>query len=426
MLVLLAGCSLSMAAVKPLEMPGMGVRVEAGTYTVRGMKVNRTFELPVAPPERITVTREEQVLVDERPAAYTTGTALSKTFGPVDKFTRYPKAIDPASVRVYSCDTGQAYREGTDYILDHDWGGVARIETGSVPKDTRLCFDYQVLMQRIDILQASRDGRVSVKQGRSVVANPEIPEPDRGCVALANVWVSFRTTEIGAGNVFALPADDTTWRSFITSSGRENLSTTLGLLKSKKPVTVMCWGDSVTQGGSPSSHDRCYVELLRSRLKEAYRDAPITLVNAGIGGSNTESRRAGFDAEVLAHNPDLVTMEYINDVGLGPEKIKANYAEFIGKARQRNPKVEFIIITPHQVMPEWMGSFGASVEAMRVAARENRAALADTAIIWANLSKVGIPYETLLANGINHPNDLGHEFFAATLMELLHPQAMIR
>ena len=58
---------------------------------------------------------------------------------------------------------------------------------------------------------------------------------------------------------------------------------------------------------------------------------------------------------------------------------------------------------------------------MQEAAKENRAALGDTANIWAHLRSVGIAYETLLANGINHPNDLGHEFFAECLMRLMSP-----
>jgi lysophospholipase L1-like esterase len=69
-----------------------------------------------------------------------------------------------------------------------------------------------------------------------------------------------------------------------------------------------------------------------------------------------------------------------------------------------------------------MASFNVSVEAMRTAAADNKVALADVSHIWANLSSVGIAYETLLANGLNHPNDLGHEFFAASVMELLKPE----
>jgi hypothetical protein len=175
----------------------------------------------------------------------------------------------------------------------------------------------------------------------------------------------------------------------------------------------------VTAGGSSSSPDKCYVELFRSRLKAAYPDTPITLVNAGIGGSNTDSRRAGFEKEVLAHKPDLITVEFINDVGMGPDRITSNWAEFVARSRQANPKVEFIFLTPHFVMPEWMAGFDKSVAAMRKAAQTNGAALADTTNVWANLRGVGIPYETLLANGINHPDDLGHEFFAECLMRLM-------
>jgi len=419
-----AGSCAAYGAVTPPDEPGMAVKVEAGDYVVRGHSVTvpATVELSIDPPERISVVGERQVLTDEKPSGWCRGTVLTKTLGPVDTGTRYPKAIDPMSVRVYSCDDPKAvYLDGKDYTLDSTWGGLSRIGTGALASDTEVCVDYAVFLQRIDLVQVTKGGKASVKRGRSAMANPAVPEPDEGCAALANIWVAFRTTAITSDLIFPMPAEDITWRSFIKSSGRKNLSNTLGLLRKKKPVTVVCWGDSVTAGGSPSSHDKCYVERFRSMLKASYPDTPITLINAGIGGSSTDSRRDGFEKEVLDHNPDLITVEYVNDAGMPAEKIKTNYAEFIARARAKNPAVEFIIITPHYVMADWMGNFEVSVPAMRQAARDNKAALADAANIWANLGRVGIPYETLEANGINHPNDLGHEFFAECLMELLRP-----
>ena len=35
---------------------------------------------------------------------------------------------------------------------------------------------------------------------------------------------------------------------------------------------------------------------------------------------------------------------------------------------------------------------------------------------WEQLEFQGIPYETLLKNGINHPDDRGHRIFAEELM----------
>jgi len=421
-LALIALCaSASYAAVIPLDKPGMGVRVEAGKYIVRGKAVDvpAAVELVVEPASRVVVASEEHVLGDEQPGTWHLGTALAKTLGPVDTGTRLPYAIDPASVRVHA--EGKVYQEGKDYLLDHDWGGISRLPDGSIGAGQKVGIDYAVFLERVDTIQVSKAGVVSIKTGKAVPILARAPRADQGCTSIASIYIPYRMAKIAADNIYPMPAKDITWRSFVKASGRDYLSNTLGMLREGKPVTVVCWGDSVTSGGSPSSHDKCYVELFRQRLKKAYPKAPINLINAGIGGSNTDSRRAGYEKEVLSLNPDLITVEYVNDAGMSAEKIAANCAEFINKARARNPKVEFIIITPHNIMPQWMGNFPVSIPAMRKAAADNKVAVADAANIWENLRAVGIPYMTLEANGINHPDDLGHEFFAACLMRLMSP-----
>ena len=416
-------CAVSHAAVLPPDKPGMAVRVEAGEYTVRGqiVKVPKTVELAIPAVDKSIVKGEEHVMSDEQAATWHLGTALKGTLGPVDIYTRLPYAIDPVSVTVHS--EKAVYEENKDYSLDHDWGGISRIETGSIPKDGKVYVDYEVYLQRVDAIQVSAKGAVSVKKGKAASVNAEIPEADKGCTAIANVYIPYRTAAVTAENIYPLPSRDLAWQSFIKVSGRKYLSNTLGLLKSGKPVTVVCWGDSVTSGGSPSSHDKCYVELFRAHLKQAYPNAKITLINAGIGGSNTDSRRGGYDTEVLAHNPDLITVEYVNDAGMSAEQIKANWSEFITRARAKNPKVEFILLTPHYIVPQWMGSYKDSIPAMRRSAWVNKVALGDTTNVWAHLRDIGMPYMTLEANGINHPNDLGHEFFTTTLMRLLSPKS---
>jgi lysophospholipase L1-like esterase len=386
------------------------------------VKVPLAVEIPVAPADRVIVTSEEQVLSEEQPRMYIGGTTLAKTLGPVDTGTRLPMAIIPESVRVHSTpDGGTVYGEGKDYSLEHYWGGMSRIEGGRIAKGQKVYIDYEVYLQRIDAVQVSPAGGVTVKKGKAVPVCPEIPAPDEGCAVLANIYIPYQTTAITAENIYPLPAEDVTWRDFIKVSGRRYLKKTLSLLKAGKPVTIICWGDSVTTGGSSSTPGKCYVELFRARLKAAYPHSEITLINAGIGGSSTESRRDGFQKEVLDYKPDLITVEFVNDVGMAPEKIEANWTEFIARARQALPEVEFILLTPHFMQPDWMGNFQNSVPAMRRVAAERKVALGDTANIWASLRGLGIPYETLEANAINHPNDLGHEFFTATLMKLMSP-----
>lgn len=401
----------------------MRLRVQSGSYAVSGrtIEVPQTVDLDIALPERVAVTGEKMEIGDKDLAFGNGPGRLQRTLGPVDTFTALSHALVPQSLKVSSADGATIYREGQDYLVDPLWGCIWRAPGSAIPAGASLLVDYEVYLQRIDIVQASEDGGVSVKRGASVAVCPEIPKPDKGAVQLAAVFVKLGTTALDSTMIYPAPSVDCSWRDFVRTIDSDRIGNTRRLLREGKPVTVVCWGDSVTWGCSPSSHDKCYVELFRRELQSAYPRSKITLINAGIGGSSTESRLPGFEKEVLDNNPDLITVEFVNDWGLPVEKITANWAEFAKRARARNPKVEFIILTPHFIMPEWMGSYAKAIAAMRKAADDNGMALGDTANIWANLRDVGIPYESLLANGINHPNDLGHEFFAETLMTLLSP-----
>lgn len=410
------------AAIRPADKPSMGVVVDAGDYVVKGktVKVSKTTKLPVYGPNKVFATSEEQILSEGRPGSYTGGTSLKNTLGPIDKSTRLLFSIDPLSVKVHSSKAGgMVYEEGRDYFLDHDWGGMSRIDGGQIEKGQTVYIDYAARRERVDSVQVSENGVVSIKQGVPAAVCAAAPEPDHDCTVLANIYIPYLCSSITQDCICPMPAENGDWHRFIKVSGREHLTHTLSVLREHKPLTVVCWGDSVTEGCSAVPREKCYVELLRTQLRESFPKSKTTVINAGIGGSNTDSRRDGFEKEVLAYCPDLITVEFVNDIGKSPEVIKANWAEFISRARQKNPNVEFILFTPHQMMPVWMGAFNKCADAMRQAAQDNGAALADVANVWANLRLIGIPYETLLANGLNHPNNLGHEFFTASIMELL-------
>lgn len=412
----------SAPVVVQMEKPSMAVQVNAGKYTILGKKVSvpTTTVLAVDPPEKISVTNEEHI-IEARPEpfyGYIGGTTLLKTVGPIDA-TRLCNVIAPESVKLHSTpDGGIIYTKDVDYKLDDTWGGLWRIEGSKIPADAKVYIDYQVYQQRIDQVQL-KDGKVNIQKGQPSPICPVAPIPAKGVVPLANIHVHFRLDSVTNAEIYPLPAKNLKWQNFIKVAGKEHLTNTISMLKAGKKVNIVCWGDSVTAGGSAFPYEKCYVEQFRKEIKAAYPKADITLTNAGIGGSNTESRRAGFETEVLSLNPDLITVEFVNDIGLGADRIKANWVEFIAKARAKNPKVEFICLTPHYVRQDWMTGFDTSAQAMRDATAANGIALGDTTNIWAHLREIGIPYQTLEANEINHPNNLGHEFFTETLMKLM-------
>jgi hypothetical protein len=57
------------------------------------------------------------------------------------------------------------------------------------------------------------------------------------------------------------------------------------------------------------------------------------------------------------------------------------------------------------------------VFALRDYAAKHNLALADASARWEHLWREGLPYVTLLRNGINHPDDRGHAMFADELMK---------
>lgn len=136
----------------------------------------------------------------------------------------------------------------------------------------------------------------------------------------------------------------------------EKLEPVIARLRSGEPTVVVCWGDSVTAGGESSTPAKNYVGLLESGLKQRFPNSKLTVVNAGIGGSSTGSRWAGFQKEVLDHKPHLVTLEFINDMGYPLPELEQRYAEILKRIREAG--AELLIITPHYSMPEWMGHPG--------------------------------------------------------------------
>jgi len=439
-----AACS---SSVLPTDKPSMAVKVDAGHYIAGGIKVSLKSPviLPVAALETESVKGEEIVLPDKNPSLVVGPGVPKKVAGPIDTMTTLPRILDADSVKVYSGNT--IYVKDKDYSIDPVWGAIWKLEHSSIPSDgkgsigcsipngvkgsigcsipngVKVSIDYTVNKTRIDLVQATKSGKVSIKKGAPAIVCPSAPAPDAGCVPMANIYLPYGTKAITNANIFPVSKESRTWKDFVSVSGADTLSQIRAKLRDGKPVTIVCWGDSVTQGYSASKKENGYVEQFRKLLQAAYPKTQITLINAGIAGTSTVGRLPAYDKEVLSYKPDLITAEFINDTLYEPEAIAKNYGTAVAQARAINPNVNFIIITPHMVVKEFQGHYEQMIPAIRKAAVDNKVAVADASNIWQHLPDAQIPFESLLANGINHPNDLGHRFFAECLMKLLAPTA---
>ncbi|MBR5271007.1 MAG: S-layer homology domain-containing protein, partial [Clostridia bacterium] len=83
----------------------------------------------------------------------------------------------------------------------------------------------------------------------------------------------------------------------------------------KEKFTVACIGGSLTQGGTT------WITLLKRYLQEKMPEKEVVTINSGIGGTTSEYGAMRFQPNVLAHNPDLVIIEFsVNDYYFAEDK----------------------------------------------------------------------------------------------------------
>lgn len=382
--------------------------------------------LDVVPAERRCVTGETHQLSADAPRQWSRGTVLKALAVNTGGRVPAPDAFDAASLVIRL--GGEVLKEGPDYVVDKGWGTIG-IAPGSRVKTTEtVTIDYCYSTRRLDALVRHPDGQESVIRGQPALTDPLPPEVPAGVEKVAHLWVPYFSD---GRNPERFPVLDTA-AEVRTATAAGRLPRALAKLRRGEPLKVVCWGDSVTEGGDASTPAHRYPAVFERLLKARYPRAAISVEAVAVGGSN--SRQWLYPERYRTNNPridwqrverakpDVVTVEFVNDAGLTPDEVKTVYAEIAGRVQALG--AELVLITPHFTMPVWMKftSLRETVDqrpyvlALRQFAHGNNVALADAAARWEHLWKEGVPYVTLLKNGINHPEDRGHRLFAEELI----------
>ena len=391
------------------------------------------MDVRVAPAEVVQVRGEKLRLSTQKPRSWSQGTKLRalQHMGP-GRGVPANGAIDAESVVVQH--KGRTLARGTDYLLDPVWGSLGLGPHSCVTAKDMVTVDYRYSLRRVDSLVQTPDGKQVVRQGKSHLFSPEPPALAPGERRIANVLADFFCD---GANAEVFPAAETPEQAQ-TGTTRGRIPKTMAKIKAAGMVKIVCWGDSVTVGGDASDRDRTrYVKVFECRIKEKFPSATITVETVAVGGSNSRQwlYPEKYDAKknprvaqcrwdlIEKVKPDLVTIEFVNDAGLGtPAVFDPVYDDILSRLRKLGAEV--ILITPHFTMPRMMGfkhlrekEKRGYVLNLRRYAEAHGLAVADASARWEHLWKEGIPYVTLLRNGINHPDDRGHALFADELMK---------
>jgi lysophospholipase L1-like esterase len=409
-------------------------RIKVVVSSENGREASATVDVPR--PEWITVTAERHEslpLFNANAGGWAKGARLRAV---VAQECTTPFLVDPASVSVRpSPEPGAAVLEpGRDYGLDPAWATLGRLPGGALGENQPAFIDYRHGRLRLDSIVLTTNGQVELRAGEPKASAPVPPALAKGERRLANVWLPGVIPRLGPQNLFPIREASFPEPGVQPPTPAERmLPKTMAKLQAGKPLRVLAWGDSVTDGGYlPGGKPERWQEQFAARLKGRFPAANIELITEAWGGRNTSSylgeppgSEHNYAEKVLNRKPDLIVSEFVNDAGLAAEQVEPHYLRFLKDFQSIG--AEWIILTPHYVRPDWMGLNRENdidedprpyVAGLRKFTTAHGVALADASQRYGRLWRQGLPYSTLMLNSINHPNAYGMSLFVDSLMAL--------
>lgn len=178
----------------------------------------------------------------------------------------------------------------------------------------------------------------------------------------------------------------------------------------KRPLKLLAYGDSITQG-LLAEHPSC---IYATGLADALG---AEVLNQGIGGERFVPALLEFDIDFA---PDLITVAFgTNDWRRLPrETVVANAHAFYEKLRRRYPSTKIFAITPLWRADHALETDFGDFEDVRVLIRE--AAAENAAIVIEGDGLVPHVREAFGDERL-HPNDLGFNCYTSALLSQMRP-----
>jgi lysophospholipase L1-like esterase len=124
---------------------------------------------------------------------------------------------------------------------------------------------------------------------------------ERACRSRMALWLGVL--------MVALPAIANAQRCPDGVRVRLDLPVTRAALAHDRAITVVALGSSSTEGAGASAPDRTYPAQLEALLRANWPDAPVTVLNRGIGGQTVDAVVPRIGTDVVDAHPTLVVWQ---------------------------------------------------------------------------------------------------------------------
>jgi lysophospholipase L1-like esterase len=203
-------------------------------------------------------------------------------------------------------------------------------------------------------------------------------------------------------------------RGLVSPGDTARLAAVMAKARRGEEICVAAIGGSITAGGLQTKDPKNrYVARVAAWFTQAFPQAKVRYVNAGIGGTNSLYGAMRIQRDVLSKQPDLVIVEYaVND----NHPVPMFWASYEGVLRQilRAPQQHavvqlFFMQRQGQNAQESQHMLGRHYDLPMVSFRD---------AWWPELYSGRAQWETMYADVV-HPNDTGHILASELLIALL-------
>lgn len=203
-------------------------------------------------------------------------------------------------------------------------------------------------------------------------------------------------------------------RSLVSLGDPARIQAVFAKARRGEPICVAAIGGSITAGGNNTKDPkRRYVEQLGKWFENTFPGIKVRVINAGIGATNSSYGALRVQRDVIAHQPDLVVVEYAVNDSTGKGKLDESYEGVLRQLLAGAPNRALIQLffmhkdnTSAQPEQEVLGRhYGLPMISFRDA-------------VWLELQSGRIKWETIY-DDVVHPNDLGHDIASGLMTDYL-------
>ena len=319
----------------------------------------------------------------------------------VGKDDKAPLLYTPSEIiSVRSADLLTEYREGIDYTLED--GKLVLCEGSSIP-----------VMAESEYYPANGSAY--------------------GCFA-SNLGASRPYVRWGEGDtffkyqVFVTYRHEDSYRGFVPKGQSNQFPKTLEKLKNGEDVTIVYYGDSITEGyntsgyiGSAPYAER-WSEMSANYLGKLFDNSKVTAINTGVAGKDTVWGAQNFQARVLDYDPDLVVIAFgMNDGGVDPLIVAQRLINMAKKAVNAGSEVLLVatMLPNKEAAGFWGNQHGFEAALLKMLADKKLSyPVVQMSSLHASLLETK-PYYHMTGNNINHPNDFLARLYAQSIVEAI-------